>query len=123
MPGRRSDRPLRDHVAAIIFGHDTFAGKLFDVLLIVAILLSVLAVMLETVAEVRDSCGAVLRAAEWFFTLVFTAEYALRLWCSRTPMASTPRRRATWEGPSPAAGRRSRPSWRWWRPWCSCWGP
>lgn len=82
----RSDRPLRDHVAEIIFGHDTYAGKLFDVLLIAAILLSVLVVMLETVAEVRDSHGALLRGAEWFFTLLFTVEYALRLWCTRTPL-------------------------------------
>ncbi|MEI6224643.1 MAG: ion transporter [Deltaproteobacteria bacterium] len=82
----RSDRPLRDHVAEIIFGHDTAAGKLFDVLLIAAILLSVLVVMLETVAEVRDSYGALLRGAEWFFTLLFTVEYALRLWCTRTPL-------------------------------------
>jgi voltage-gated potassium channel len=35
---------------------------------------------------VRDSHGALLRAAEWFFTLLFTAEYAVRLWCTRTPL-------------------------------------
>src|SRR5512137_784210 len=82
----RSDRPLRDRVAEIIFGHDTWAGKLFDVVLIGAILLSVLVVMLETVTEVREAHGGLLRGAEWFFTLLFTAEYAVRLWCTRTPL-------------------------------------
>jgi voltage-gated potassium channel len=48
----RGDRLLRARAAEIIFGHDTFAGKLFDVVLIVAILLSVLVVMLETVAGI-----------------------------------------------------------------------
>ena len=78
--------PLRARVAEIIFGHDTHAGRLFDVLLIVAILLSVLVVMLETVAGVRDEWGLALRRAEWFFTLLFTVEYAVRLWCSPRPL-------------------------------------
>ena len=81
----RDDWPLRARMAEIIFGHDTYAGRLFDVLLIVAILLSVLVVMLETVAGVRDEWGLALRRAEWFFTLLFTVEYGVRLWCSPRP--------------------------------------
>ncbi len=87
MPDRhRTDRPLRARAAEIIFGHDTFAGRLFDVLLIVAILASVLVVMLETVADLHDGWGVALRRAEWFFTLLFTLEYAVRLWCAPRPL-------------------------------------
>ena len=81
-----TDRPLRARAAEVIFGHDTFAGKLFDVALIVAILLSVLVVMLETVAGLADDWSAALRGAEWFFTLLFTLEYAVRLWCAPRPL-------------------------------------
>jgi voltage-gated potassium channel len=77
---------LRARTAEIIFGHDTWGGKAFDVALIVAILLSVLVVMLETVAELRERHGELLRAAEWFFTLLFTAEYLVRLWCTDQPL-------------------------------------
>jgi voltage-gated potassium channel len=71
--------PWRQEVYRIIFEHDTPAGKGFDVLLIAAILLSVAAVMLESVAEIRMRHGQTLRTAEWLFTFVFTIEYGLRL--------------------------------------------
>jgi voltage-gated potassium channel len=77
---------LRARTAEIIFGHDTWGGRAFDVALIVAILLSVLVVMLETVTDLRDRHGEFLRTAEWFFTLLFTAEYLVRLWCTDRPL-------------------------------------
>lgn len=67
----------------IIFNNDTRAGQLFDLALIVLILASVLAVMLESVTGVRRAYGAVLRDLEWFFTVVFAIEYALRLVTAR----------------------------------------
>ncbi len=76
------DRSLRARTAEVIFGHDTFAGKAFDVALILAILASVLVVMLETVASLADAWSVTLRRAEWFFTALFTVEYAIRLWCA-----------------------------------------
>lgn len=63
----------------VIFGHDTPAGRRFDVALIAAILLSVLAVMLDTVATLHDRYGNLLLAVEWVFTILFTVEYGLRL--------------------------------------------
>ena len=63
----------------IIFEADTPAGKLFDIGLIVAILLSIIAVMLDSVAEVRAEHGKALYAIEWFFTLLFTVEYCARI--------------------------------------------
>ncbi len=71
---------LRNRTYEIIFEHDTRAGKIFDVLLIGAILASVAVVMAESVAPVRSAYGPQLRILEWAFTLLFTAEYAARLW-------------------------------------------
>ncbi|MEQ8859386.1 MAG: ion transporter [Pseudomonadales bacterium] len=71
----------RDSVRIVIFEAHTPAGKAFDVGLIIAILVSVVAVMLDSVAWIHDRFGNWLYAAEWFFTVAFTIEYALRLWC------------------------------------------
>ena len=76
----------RKRTYAVIFEHDTPAGRAFDVLLIAAILASVLVVMMESVATLRASHGALLRSLEWAFTIVFTIEYALRLWCVERPV-------------------------------------
>ena len=64
---------------AIIFEADTPAGKLFDLLLILAIILSVIAVMFDSVAEVRAEHGRMLYVIEWIFTLLFTVEYLTRI--------------------------------------------
>jgi len=63
----------------IIFEADSPAGKAFDVALLWAIGLSVVAVMLESVTSIRESYGDVLRALEWTFTAMFSIEYVLRL--------------------------------------------
>ena len=70
----------------IIFEADTPAGKLFDVVLLIAILLSVLVVMCESVASFRAEYPKLLVRAEWFFTLLFTVEYAARIACSKRPL-------------------------------------
>ena len=69
----------RERVRVIIFEADTPAGKAFDVALLITIGLSLLAVMLESVAPVSAEHGTALRAAEWVFTALFTIEYLLRL--------------------------------------------
>ena len=66
----------------IIFGYRTKAGKRFDIILLVAILISVIAVMLDSDKEIHKQYGRLLLIAEWFFTLLFTVEYILRLYCS-----------------------------------------
>jgi len=78
--------PWRERLHEIIFEADTPLGKAFDVGLLLAIFLSVLAVLLESVAEVRESYGPLLRAVEWFFTILFTIEYLLRLISVRKPL-------------------------------------
>lgn len=73
----------RTRMHEVIFGHETAAGKLFDVVLIVCILLSVLVVMLDSVPSVQAAVGRYLTALEWFFTILFSVEYALRVICAR----------------------------------------
>lgn len=81
MPSREpAPGSARRRVAEIIFGHETPAGRAFDVGLIVAILASVATVSAETVGSLRASHGGLLRGVEWAFTGLFTVEYALRLW-------------------------------------------
>src|SRR5688572_15932637 len=70
----------------VIFEADTPAGKRFDIVLLVLILLSVLAVCLESVHSLRQDYGRALLALEWVFTIVFTAEYVARLMSVRRPL-------------------------------------
>ncbi len=77
----RSD--WKDQLHEVIFEADTPAGKAFDVVLLVSIALSVLAVVLESVPEIADRYGRELVVIEWFFTILFTVEYVLRLLCVR----------------------------------------
>ncbi len=66
----------------IIFTTDTRAGKRFGLLLIASIILSVLTVMLDSIDTVRETHGELLYGLEWFFTLIFTLEYFMRLICA-----------------------------------------
>jgi len=84
------DKPVRSTMKTrlheIIFEAETPAGKAFDIGLIFTILLSVLVVMLESVAGIRQQYGTVLVAMEWSFTIAFTMEYLLRLYCVGQPL-------------------------------------
>lgn len=70
----------------IIFEADTPTGKWFDVVLIFSILLSVLAVMLDSVSGIRENYGSWFYTVEWFFTILFTIEYILRIVCVGRPI-------------------------------------
>lgn len=76
----------REQLRAIIFQADTPAGKLYDVLLILTIALSVLVVMLDSVAAMHDSYGKELYCIEWFFTVLFTIDYVVRLRSVEKPL-------------------------------------
>ncbi len=71
----------------IIFEADTPAGKAFDVALLIAILLSVVAVMLESAVATEERVDLWLRALEWGFTALFTVEYVVRLAVVTHPLA------------------------------------
>ncbi|MGA0806650.1 MAG: ion transporter [Pseudohongiellaceae bacterium] len=76
---------MRATLNEIIFGYETPAGRLFDVVLMILILLSVSAVLLDSVGSLHQRYLAAFHALEWGFTLLFTAEYALRLYSSAAP--------------------------------------
>jgi len=78
--------PLREKMHEIIFEADTPAGKRFDVALLVAIILSIIVVMLESVEEIHENYGTLLYVAEWILTIFFTLEYISRLYCVYRPM-------------------------------------
>ena len=71
--------PWRDQWSEVIFGHDTPAGRFFDVILLTLIILSVLIVVLESVRSIRDAYGFYFQVAEWTVTSLFTVEYVARL--------------------------------------------
>ena len=70
----------------IIFQHDSPAERAFNGLLIIAIVLSVAVVMLDSIEPVHARYGGPLLVAEWCFTILFTLEYLLRLWVSERPL-------------------------------------
>jgi voltage-gated potassium channel len=77
---------LKERLYVVIFEADTPAGKLFDVLLFIAIMTSVGLTMLSSVHSIRDSHGTLLFSLNAAFTVAFTVEYILRLYCSDHPV-------------------------------------
>ncbi|MCB9721614.1 MAG: ion transporter [Candidatus Omnitrophica bacterium] len=78
--------PLRRRMFAIIFEAENREGRLFDIILLWTIIVSVLAVVLESVESIRSNHGGLLIFLEWVFTVLFTVEYGLRLYCVRRPI-------------------------------------
>lgn len=76
---------VRERTYQVIFGTDTKGGKLFDVVLLWFILLSVFIVMLESIPELGIKWSYEFGRIEWALTLVFTFEYLIRIWCSPVP--------------------------------------
>ena len=75
----------RKKLFVVIFGADTKWGKFFDVTLIIAITASVLIVMLDSIASLRADYGEFFKTSEWFFTVLFTIEYVLRIVAVKDP--------------------------------------
>ena len=74
---------IRDRIKVIIFGTDTWGGKLFDVTLIFTIILSIVLVLMDSVAEYHQKYGGIFYVLELIITLFFTIEYFLRIYCIR----------------------------------------
>lgn len=77
--------PFREKLHDIIFESDTAAGRRFDILLLIMILLSILVLMLETVPSYALQYGRIFRILEWIFTVFFTLEYLLRIYSVYSP--------------------------------------
>lgn len=69
----------------IIYEADTKEGKLFDVILIITILISIVLVMLESVSSIDQKYHNFLNISEWIITILFTLEYIARIICIKKP--------------------------------------
>lgn len=81
-------RPLhavRERLWRIIFRSDTPAGRAFDIALLIVIVLSVVVVMLDSIADVSVVYSRELQVLEWALTALFTMELVVRLWVVRRP--------------------------------------
>jgi voltage-gated potassium channel len=76
----------RKTLYSVIFEAETPLGRLFDIGLLIAIFISVLAVILESVSTIKADYGQGLRVIEWVFTILFSIEYALRVLSSPRPI-------------------------------------
>jgi len=79
------NRDFRNKIYEIIFEAETPAGKWFDIFLLWAILISVLVVFLESISKLRASYGDIFYYLEWFFTILFSIEYILRIISTKKP--------------------------------------
>lgn len=77
---------FRKKLHTIIYEADTPAGKFFDLSLLVVILISIVAVMLESVASIKIKHGHTLVVIEWIVTIFFTMEYIARLFAVNKPL-------------------------------------
>ncbi|MGF1586648.1 MAG: ion transporter [Bacteroidales bacterium] len=82
---KREQKPGLKKMHDIIFKSDTYYGRLFDEILLIFIVLSILVVMLESVSAYRVRFSELFSNLEWFFTIVFTIEYGLRIISSPDP--------------------------------------
>lgn len=69
----------KEKLHEVIFEADTPEGKAFDIILLLAIVLSTITIMLESVPAIAYSHRKWFVAAEWIFTALFTTEYILRI--------------------------------------------
>jgi ion transport protein len=72
---------LKERAFAIIYGRDTVAGKLFDLILLGFILISAFLAIFESIQTVNDRIHTLLVVLEWVITVFFTIEYILRIIC------------------------------------------
>ncbi|KAA3633624.1 MAG: ion transporter [Calditrichaeota bacterium] len=82
---KNQNEPFREKIHRIIFEADSKIGQLFDIILITAIALSVIIVMLDSVESLHDRYGDIFYYMEWFFTILFTVEYLIRIYAVQKP--------------------------------------
>lgn len=75
----------KDKIHEIIFEADTPTGKIFDIVLLILIILSVIVVMLESIPDMQKEYTMIFFILEWVFTVIFTIEYFLRIYTVHRP--------------------------------------
>jgi len=77
---------FRKKLYEIIFEAETKAGRLFNIIFLISICISILIVILQSVESINRRFEPIFYVAEWFFTILFTIEYALRIYCIEKPI-------------------------------------
>ena len=77
---RSATQRLKQWLGIVVFGTTTRMGRIFDIALLWAILISILIIIVESVPSVNEKYGVYLKAAEWIITILFTLEYMIRIW-------------------------------------------
>lgn len=80
-------RTWQRKVQEVIYGTDTPAGKAFDIILLLVILLSIVVVMLESIKDLNDLYSTTFYSIEWAVTALFTVEYVLRIASLQKPLS------------------------------------
>ena len=79
----RSPPSLKDQMYTLVFTNETVAGRRFDKCLIALILLSLVVVVLDSVEKIARNFHSLLFVLEWLFTIIFSLEYAVRIYCAK----------------------------------------
>jgi voltage-gated potassium channel len=79
------EKKWRHRLHDAFFEHETPSGKTVDIFLLLMIFLSITVVMLDSVSRLHQQYGLVFHRLEWFFTILFTLEYVLRISLSPHP--------------------------------------
>lgn len=77
---------FREKIKIILYGTNTILGRMFDLVLLGLILLSVLLIMMETVQGINQKYHEQLIICEWIITVFFTIEYILRIISIQKPI-------------------------------------
>lgn len=77
---------FREKIKIVLYGTNTILGRMFDLVLLGLILLSVLLVMLDTVEGINHKYHEQLLICEWVITVFFTLEYVLRVISIQKPV-------------------------------------
>jgi len=80
MTSKAKPSSLKSRLYEIVFESDTSAGKTYDILLLICIVVSVIVVALESISTLPIQFDRWLYISEWFFTIIFTLDYIARLW-------------------------------------------
>ena len=80
-----NERKWKEKLHEIIYEADTPVGKLFDIILLIVILLSVVLVMLESIGRIESKYANILDILEWVITILFSVEYIARIISVKSP--------------------------------------
>ncbi len=80
MTNVKIDNSIREKLHRVIFEADTKSGQRFDIILIIAIFVSITTVMLDSVADIHNDFGDIFYKIEWLFTILFTIEFFARIY-------------------------------------------